>query len=193
MPSAGIRGAESAVENLRSVSGRISEIVRGSASDMSDPGTLLLVRHGNGRIGVDLADVREVLRMVAVRPVPGTPAGILGVMNLRGETIAVLDLEVRLPAEAEKPGVDHHLVVLSSAGVPLAMAVSRADDIELVPAGAFREAAEVLPKGVPVSGVARLGEELVPVLDPSVLLQSGEVMSLKEALRRLANAEGARK
>lgn len=158
---------------------------------MSAPGTLLLVRHGNGRLGVDLAAVREVLRMVAVRPIPGTPMGILGVMNLRGETIAVLDLEARLPAEAEKPGVDHHLVVLSSGPAPLAIAVSRVDDLEAVAPDAFREAAEVLPKGVPVSGVVRMGEELIPVLDPSMLLQPGEVMSLKDALRALAKAARA--
>ena len=158
---------------------------------MSAPGTLLLVRHGSGRMGVDLAAVREVLRMVAVRPIPGAPAGILGVMNLRGETIAVLDLEARLPSQAEPPGIDHHLVVLSSAPAPLAIAVSHVDDIEAVPAGAFREAADVLPKGVPVSGVARMGEELIPVLDPSMLLQPGEVMSLRDALRALAKAARA--
>lgn len=152
------------------------------------PATLLLMRHGTGRIAVDLAAVREVLRMVAVRPLPGAPGGVLGVMNLRGETIAVLDLEARLPADAGQPGVDHHLVVLSAGTMPLAIAVTHVDDIEAIASGAYKEAADVLPKGVPVAGVVRVNEELIPVLDPAALLQPGEVVTLRDALRTLAKA-----
>jgi purine-binding chemotaxis protein CheW len=152
---------------------------------MRTPDTLLLVRHGQERLGVDLASVREVLRMVAVKPVPGAPPGVLGVMTLRGETIAVLDLETRLPAGAEPPGVDHHLVVLSSSSMPLAIAVSHVDDIEPLVAGNWREAGEILPEGVPVSGVARIGDELIPVLDPAALLTPGEVISMRDAMRLL--------
>lgn len=137
---------------------------------------------------MNLAAVREVLRMVYVKPVPGTPRGVLGVINLRGETIAVVDLEARLPAEAGEPGLDHHLVVLSGMRVPVAVAVERVDNIEAMPEGAWRDAGDVLPKGVPVIGVARFGDELVPVLDTAALLEPGEVMKLQEALRRLAEA-----
>lgn len=155
---------------------------------MSTPETLLLVRHGRDRVAVNLAAVREVLRMVYVKPIPGAPRGVLGVINLRGETIAVVDLEARLPADAGAPGLDHHLVVLNGMRVPVAVAVARVDNIEPLADGAWREAGDVLPKGVPVLGVARLGEELVPVLDTASLLEPGEVMKLQEALRRLSEA-----
>ena len=153
---------------------------------MVAPENLLIVRHGKERIALDLASVREVLRMVALRHLPGAPAGILGVMILRGETIAVLDLEARLPSGSEgRPGIDHHLIVLAGTAVPLAVAVTHVEDVEVLPAGEWREAGGALPPGVPVAGIVRLGADPVAVLDPAVLLEKGDAMALREAIRRL--------
>ena len=157
---------------------------------MDAPENVLLVRHGKDRVAIDLAAVREILRMVALKALPGAPPGVIGVLSLRGETIAVIDLEQRLPAgDATAPGIDHHLVVLSGTAVPLAIAVAEVVDIEALPAADWRTAADALPPGVPVSGVARFGADPVAVLDPGVLLEKGEVMALKEAMRRLREAK----
>lgn len=156
---------------------------------MVAPENLLVVRHGKDRVALDLAAVREVLRMVALRHLPGAPAGILGVMSLRGETIAVLDLEARLPAgSGGRPGIDHHLIVLAGTSVPLAIAVTHVEDVEVLPAGVWRDAGESLPPGVPIAGMVRLGTDPVAVLDPAVLLQKGDVMALREAMRHLQEA-----
>ena len=63
---------------------------------------LLVIRHGANFIGMDLAVVQEVLRMLEMRPLPGAPSRILGVIDLRGRLIPVLDLESRLPVGAER-------------------------------------------------------------------------------------------
>lgn len=148
------------------------------------PESLLVLRHGRGRVGLDLGAVREVVRMLQPSPLPGAPPGIVGVINLRGETIPVLDLESRLPANASRPGIDHHLVVTNTSPVAIAIAVTHVDDLESVPAEAWREAEAFLPQGVAVKGVGRIGDELVPVIDVDALLKPGEVMTLEEVLRR---------
>ena len=155
---------------------------------MAAPETLVVMRHGEDRVALDLASVREILRMMRVRPLPGAPAGVLGVINLRGETIPVIDLEKRLPAGAIAPTVDHHLVVIEG-GSPIALAVTHVEDMETVDPDAWREAAGVLPEGVPLRGVARVKTDLVAVLDPDRLLEPGEVVSLAECVRRFG--EGA--
>ena len=46
----------------------------------------------NERYAVEMRCVREVARLVDVTPVPGTPDFIVGVTNLRGTVLAVIDL-----------------------------------------------------------------------------------------------------
>ncbi|MBN1755396.1 purine-binding chemotaxis protein CheW [bacterium] len=51
---------------------------------------------GNEKYGVDILKVKEVMKVPDITPVPGTPSFILGVINLRGDIIPVIDLNIRL-------------------------------------------------------------------------------------------------
>jgi purine-binding chemotaxis protein CheW len=53
---------------------------------------VLSFRLGRELYGVELAHVREVLRMVDVTPLPGVPAPFVGVINLRGDILPIIDL-----------------------------------------------------------------------------------------------------
>jgi purine-binding chemotaxis protein CheW len=155
------------------------------------PESLLLMRHGAEILGVDLKVVREIARMMLLRRLPGASSAVLGAMDLRGQVIPVLDLEARLPVGAARPGVDGYLVVFSIAevGVDLAVAVARIEDIEPLSGSAFQPAETILPSSVPLSGVARTAQGWVPVLEPRNLVRPGEVMALREAVRRLTEQE----
>ena len=46
----------------------------------------------NGEInGIDVMQVQEVLRMTPIAPVPGAPHFVLGVINLRGNVVTVIE------------------------------------------------------------------------------------------------------
>lgn len=51
---------------------------------------------GDEQYALPLLDVREVIGMPAITPLPQTPTYFLGVMNLRGKVIPVLDLRSKL-------------------------------------------------------------------------------------------------
>jgi purine-binding chemotaxis protein CheW len=53
------------------------------------------------RYGIESRFVREVARLVRFTPVPGTPAFVLGITNLRGEILALFDLRQLLGAVPE--------------------------------------------------------------------------------------------
>lgn len=46
---------------------------------------------GGRRFAVDVADAREVVMLDTTTPVPGAPAALLGVMNLRGSVLPVVE------------------------------------------------------------------------------------------------------
>jgi purine-binding chemotaxis protein CheW len=69
------------------------------------------------------AAVHELIRAVAVVPLPRTPAVVKGVINLRGRIAPVLDLRVwfRLPAkEVEPVSAAHPVAALSKNTIAVA-------------------------------------------------------------------------
>jgi purine-binding chemotaxis protein CheW len=54
--------------------------------------THLRVRSGEEQYALPVEEVREIAPLGRVSPVPGAPAEVLGVWNLRGDVMAVIDL-----------------------------------------------------------------------------------------------------
>jgi purine-binding chemotaxis protein CheW len=76
---------------------------------------------------VDIRAVREVMRSAVVEPVPGAPTEVLGVINLRGQIVTVLDFGGWLGRDVN-PEV-RPLLVLDHQGVVLALAVDAVHDV----------------------------------------------------------------
>lgn len=49
----------------------------------------------NETYGINVMQVREVLRYTAIAPVPGAPDYVLGIINLRGNVVTVIDTRSR--------------------------------------------------------------------------------------------------
>ena len=69
----------------------------GDATGMAgDAVSLLRLAVGSQTLAVSIADVREILQVGRLTPMPRTPAFVRGVMNLRGAVVPVIDLGARL-------------------------------------------------------------------------------------------------
>ena len=54
--------------------------------------------------GINVMQVQEVLRMTEIAPVPGAPDYVIGIINLRGNVVTVIDTRKRfslMPTEAD--------------------------------------------------------------------------------------------
>jgi purine-binding chemotaxis protein CheW len=106
---------------------------------------------------LDVLDVQEVVRMVAMTPLPETPPEILGAINVRGTPTLVLDMRQRLGLPAQEPGPDSPLVLVKVQGTLLALLVDRV--VGVVQADIAPDAA----------GIVRIGDRLVVMLSPAAL------------------------
>ena len=59
-------------------------------------GKYLAFTLGQESYGLPVLGVREIIRLVAITPVPQMPAHVRGVINLRGKIVPVVDLRIRL-------------------------------------------------------------------------------------------------
>ncbi len=71
-----------------------------SAGVLAKPGKYLTFLLGHESYGLPVLQVREIIRLVDITPVPHMPAYIKGVINLRGKLVPVLDLRVRFDLAA---------------------------------------------------------------------------------------------
>ena len=76
--------------------------------------------------GIAVSQVKEVIRVSEISPVPGAPAYVLGIINLRGVVVSVIDTRRRFglpPKEAEEESriilieVDGHYIGILVDGV----------------------------------------------------------------------------
>lgn len=73
---------------------------------------LLTFRLGRQVFAVDVARVREVVDLCAIAALPGAPHDVLGMIDLRAEPIAILDLASRLGVPAQE-GPDARIIVFT--------------------------------------------------------------------------------
>lgn len=62
--------------------------------------------------GVEVTRAREILSMVTVTKVPQTPDYLLGVINLRGQVVPVIDLRVKLGLPATEATRESCIIVM---------------------------------------------------------------------------------
>ncbi|MFP5213899.1 MAG: chemotaxis protein CheW, partial [Acidobacteriota bacterium] len=70
-------------------------------------------------LGLDVLTVREINRVLDLTPVPHAPDYVRGLINLRGRTVTVFDLGVRLGQPASAITEESHNVVLKHDSVGL--------------------------------------------------------------------------
>lgn len=78
---------------------------------------------------VPVADVVEVLRLVALTPLPDSPPWMLGMLNMRGRGVPVLDLRRRLGLTPIEFGLDAAIVVVENAGRTVGLLVDEVAEV----------------------------------------------------------------
>lgn len=120
--------------------------------------------------------------MAAIAPLPQAPAIVLGVINLHGEILPVVDVRRRLGGASVEPGLDAHLLVARSARRSLALPVDDVIGVVGVPGEAVRPAPAVLPGLRHLTGIAALPDGVLYIQDLDALLGLEEEVDLTRAM-----------
>lgn len=128
---------------------------------------------GPATFGVDTAQVQEVVRLGNLTPVHHAPADIVGIRNLRGRIVTVIDLRIRLDLGRVSAGPESRIFIVEGQGEPIGLLVDQvADTIDVSPADLHPAPSNV--NGVQsrhLRGVCRHGTRLVALLDLTAILQ----------------------
>ncbi|MBI4742166.1 MAG: chemotaxis protein CheW [Betaproteobacteria bacterium] len=118
------------------------------------------------RFCLRLAEVERLLPLMQLQPVPGAPAYLLGIMNLRGEAAPVLDLALRLGIAKRTPyRLDTSVLLVRSDGKEAGLVVDDVQGVKNVPRSAVRGEGLFRDGLPPVLGVVVMDDGAALLLD----------------------------
>ena len=129
-----------------------------------------IISLGGELFTIDLLNVREVFVVESITPVPGMPSGLVGVTNLRGTVVPLLDLRPMFSLNAVEPL--QYAVVVQHGNWQVGVLVDTVPEIRTIAKDQFLPAPAGTGEGAfPfVSTVVKLEDRLRGVLETSVML-----------------------
>jgi purine-binding chemotaxis protein CheW len=133
--------------------------------------------------GINVMQVQEVLRYTEIAPVPGAPEYVLGIINLRGNVVTVIDTRSRFGLPTTEITDNSRIVIIESDEQVVGILVDsvaevvylRSSEIDSAPNVGTEESAKF------IQGVSNRSGELLILVDVSKLLSDdewGEMSSL---------------
>lgn len=144
---------------------------------------ILLCEVAARRFGLPCSAIRELLPAVAITPLPGAPAFVDGVINVRGSLIPVYDLAARFGLPSRPIVHTDHLVVLSASERVLAVRTERVTDLVEVDVSPV-DTPDRDPAAGALLGVGAVADELVLVPDPRKLGSEHDLAGLGGLVER---------
>jgi purine-binding chemotaxis protein CheW len=117
--------------------------------------------------GVESQQIQEVIRSLDLTEVPLAPVVVSGLMNLRGQIVAAIDLRRRLELSTRPEGVEPMCVVVRTSDSVVSLLVDDIGDVVEVEEATFERPPETLigrMRSV-ILGVYKLDQHLLHVLD----------------------------
>jgi len=158
-----------------------------SDKQISREGKYLTFSLAGEEYGIGILKVKEIIGVMPVTPVPGTPEHIKGVINLRGKVIPVVDLRLKFGMERAESTERTCIIVveISSRGNKIAMGIVvdsvsevvniKIAEIEDTPNfGAKLDTAYIL-------GMAKIGQGVKILLDIDKVMTDREIQLLDVA------------
>lgn len=154
-----------------------------------DSGQQFVTFHVAGEaFGLSMSQVAEIIRLPTTVSVPLTPEALVGLANLRGNVLPVLDLRRILKLD-EAEYSDATRVLVADAGNPVGLIVDRVSKVINVDEASIEKAdgVKTATDSTLLSGVIREDEKLVQLLDVEQLIKQ----DFSSIIAKAKGADGA--
>lgn len=127
---------------------------------------------GDALCGMDILKVQEINKMMEMTQVPQAPAYVMGILNLRGQIVTIIDLGKKLGLSAVEVNESSRNIIVSADNEHIGLLVSSVGDV----VEADWQRVEPPPaniggvQGVFFKGVFKMEDRLIGILDADRVL-----------------------
>ncbi|MCM2678993.1 chemotaxis protein CheW [Echinimonas agarilytica] len=133
-------------------------------------------RLDNETYGINVMQVQEVLRYTEIAPVPGAPNYVMGIINLRGNVVTVIDTRSRFGLVGSEVTDNSRIVIIEAEKQVIGILVDsvaevvylRSSEIDSAPNVGTEDSAKF------IQGVSNRDDELLILVDLNKLLSDEE-------------------
>ncbi len=143
---------------------------------------VIVFKLGDERYGVDISQVREIIRPTQITRIPNAPDFVEGVINLRGQITTIINLRKRFGLPPKKIDNDTRIIVVEYDNAVIGMMVDTVNEVKYLSA----EDIEALPSMITarseakfLKGVGKLPDGLLILIDLNKVLSEDEVERLR--------------
>src|SRR3989339_1969761 len=146
---------------------------------------LVIFAIGNEEFGVDISQVREIVRLIPITYLPKAPEFVEGVVNLRGQVVAVIDLAKRLIIPSKPRGENTRIIIVEIENMTMGMVVDSVSEVLRLSSENIEEVPSVIQTEVQehyISGVGKLQDRLLVLLDLKKVLTPTEIQHVEKVV-----------
>lgn len=126
--------------------------------------------------GINVMLVQEVLRVTDIAPVPGAPGYVVGIINLRGNVVTVIDTRMRFGLSPREMDDATRIVIIETEKQTVGMVVDSVSEVVDIYSNEIESAPNVGNDETAryIEGVVSRGEHLLILVDLNKLLNDDE-------------------
>jgi purine-binding chemotaxis protein CheW len=145
----------------------------------------VLFRLENNIFGVPISNVQEIIKTPAITAIPNTPEFFKGVVNLRGKVIPVLGLSEKLGLR-ESDSEERRTIIVNVGINTAGIIVDAVCDVLKIAEDSIETEVNLCDTASrAISGIAKLDDRLVILLNLDQLLASDDVFSFEEIYKAI--------
>ncbi len=148
---------------------------------------IVIFKVGDDYLSCPISQVREIIHLEKVTPVPSTPNMIKGIINRRGEIITILDLPRVIGQDTKLDENQSELMILYSEEENIGVMVSEVTEIPTIDTESVEEPSEALETPINSSyleGIIKKDDKLVLLTDMLSIVENiaNEDLSIDEQI-----------
>jgi purine-binding chemotaxis protein CheW len=155
---------------------------------MREYSRVVVFRLAGRRYALPLVAVERIVRAVEVVPLPGAPLVVLGLIDMGGRVLPVINLRRRFGLHEREIEVSDQFLIAQTARRPVVLVIDEVEGVVECDPSAIVPSEPIAPGLQLFEGVAILKDGLVLIHDLTRLLSLDEMHALEEAMREEADA-----
>jgi len=158
-------------------------------SDTNDEIQLVVFELGDEEFGVEISQVREIIKPVDITKMPNTPDHVNGVINLRGSITTVMDLRKKLGIHhSQETNQKMRIVIIELEDNTIGMMVDSVSEVLRLPLSDIdskvNETSEIDAEYI--RGIGKLENRMLILLDLNKVISAKEMSTIGKAKEKVA-------
>ncbi|PIE57636.1 MAG: chemotaxis protein CheW [Desulfobulbus propionicus] len=128
---------------------------------------------GDALCGMDILKVQEINKLMEMTKVPQSPEYVLGILNLRGQIVTIIDLGKKLGLDSTDMGSDPRNIIVNAPGEHIGLLVKSISDVVMADPDKIEPAPANMSgiQGAFFTGVYKTESKLIGILDIKKVLR----------------------